>query len=189
MSLEKRTELIDSLVEERPELRKPITNQASSMLTGNWDLVAYSYQQSFEALWDHAFQQTSGLAQLPLMMLCRQSVELTIKAAIQATTLAQPPNGHGLTILFDRLLAAREEAGCFEQGDDEYTQEIRQAVINLQEIDARADRFRYPTDLNGKAYPGFNVDLEQLLQIHWLITTWCDCASTEAEQYYLHVRS
>lgn len=189
MSVEKRTELIDLLVEERPELRKLITNQPNSMLAGNWDLLAYSYQQSFEALWDHAFRQTSGLAQLPLMMLCRQSIELTIKAAIQATTQAQPPNGHGLTVLFDRLLAVREESGRFDQENDEYTRDIRQAVIAFQAIDARADRFRYPADLNGKAYPGFDVDLEQLLQIHWLITTWCDCASTEAEQYYLNAHS
>lgn len=48
-------------LEAQPRLRQIVTSRAG-LFDGNWDLAAYAYQQSFEALWDHAVAQTSGLA-------------------------------------------------------------------------------------------------------------------------------
>lgn len=186
MSSERRMELLEALVDGRPELRQVVTNRVG-LFEGNWDLVAYAYQQSFEALWDHAVTQTSGLAILPLLMLWRQSVELSIKAAIEGTTGSQPPPGHGLTDLFDRLLEVRREHGGLESDDDGYTAEVRLTVVEFQELDKRADRWRYPTDLKGKAHAGVSVDLDRLFQAHSLITGWCDASSIEAEQHHLHL--
>ena len=185
MTVERRMALLDALNEGQPGLREIVTAR-TGLFEGNWDLVAYAYQQSFEALWDHAVAQTSGLAVLPLLMLWRQSVELSIKAAIEGTTGRQPPGGHRLTDLFDRLLAVRREHGAHESDDDDYTAEVRRTVAEFQELDERADRWRYPTDLKGQPHGGVNVDLDRLFQAHAMITGWCDACSIEAEQLHLY---
>lgn len=190
MSRELRDKLIDALIAERPDKRK-IVNDRQTMFEGDWDQVAYSYQCSFEVLWDHAMAQggQSSIFVGPLMMLWRQSVELTIKAAIRETTRSEPPNHHELTRLFDTLLAARKVVGCLEEDDNAYTDRVRDTVVEFQKVDERADRFRYPTGRDGTAYPGFAVDIKRLLQAHWLITNWCDAASLEAEHFHAVVRA
>ena len=37
----------------------------------------------------------------------------------------------------------------------------------------------YPADRGGKPYVGLAVDLEELFQAHWIITTWCEGAVME----------
>lgn len=189
MSRELRDQLIDALIAERPHMRK-IVNDRQTMFEGDWDQVAHSYQCSFEVLWDHALAQggQSSIYVGPLMMLWRQSVELTIKAAIRETIRAEPPGHHELTRLFDALLAARRGVGCLEDDDDAYTARVRDTVVEFQKVDDRADRFRYPTGKDGKPYAGFAVDIKRLFQAHWLITNWCDAASVEAEHYNIYVR-
>ena len=186
MTFDRRLELLDALAAGRPDLKGIVTNR-NGLFEGNWDLAAYAYQQSFEALWDHAVAQTSGLAVLPLLMLWRQSVELSIKAAIEGTTGGQPPGGHRLTDLFDRLLEVRREHGGLGSDDDDYTAEVRATVVEFQAIDERADRWRYPTYLKGKAHSDVTVDLDRLYQAHALITGWCDASSIEAEQHHLQM--
>lgn len=186
MSIERRTKLLDGLMEGQPGLRQIVTNRAS-LLEGNWDLTAFAHQQGFEALWDHAVTRPAGLAVLPLLMLWHQSVELTIKAAINGTTGCQPPGHHRLTDLFDFLLRVRKEHGRLEADDDAYTASVRRLVVEFQKLDERADRWRYPTDLKGKAHRGVSVDLDRLYQAHAMITGWCDWASVEAEQHHLHL--
>ena len=189
MSLELRHELIDAVIAERPHMRK-IVNDYQTMMEGNWDMVAFSYRQSFEVLWDHAMAQgkPASLYIGPLMMLWRQSVELSIKAAINETTRAEPPGSHDLTYLFDALLTARRTMCSFESDDDDHTRGVRATVIEFQKADERADRFRYPTGRGGVAYAGIAVDIKRLLQAHWLITNWAEAAGLEAEHYNLHVR-
>ncbi len=188
MSQERRFALIEALIDENPHLEKIVSNESSSLIAGNWDLVAYSYQQSFEALWDLACTQQSGLITMPLMMLWRQSVELTIKAAIQETIRGTPPGSHDLTSLFDKLVEARRSIAWLEPDDDDQMQMVRRTIIEFQNLDKQADRFRYPSKRDGSPYGGISVDLDRLHQAHWLITNWCDVASVEAEYYNIHVR-
>ena len=167
-----------------------IVKPRDSIIAGNWDLAAYAYQQGFEALWDHAILRASGveatnsaaLVLHPLLMLWRQSVELSIKAAIEGTTGRQPPEGHDLAKLFDSLLAARQERGDLERDDDDLTAQVTRLIAEFQALDVRADRWRYPTDRKGRPHGGDSVDLDRLYQAHEQITGWCDFASVEAEQ-------
>ncbi len=78
MSIERRTKLLDGLMEGQPGLRQIVTNRAS-LLEGNWDLTAFAHQQGFEALWDHAVTRPAGLAVLPLLMLWHQSCQSASK--------------------------------------------------------------------------------------------------------------
>lgn len=189
MTLERRNDLIDAVIAERPSGRGVIFEK-QTLTGGNWDLVAHSYQQAFDVLWDHATAQGKGNSLIvgPLMMIWRQSVELTIKAAIQETTRAEPPGTHELVRLFDALLKARRDVGALEDDDTPYTAKVRAAVVEFQNFDQQADRYRYPTGKHGEVYPGFAVHLDRLHQAHWLITNWCDAASVEAEQYNLYGR-
>lgn len=188
MSIERRTELLEAL-DSGPRFLQRVVLERTSIIAGNWDLAAYAYQLGFEALWDHAIDRTNGqdaercsaLVVLPLLMLWRQSVELSIKSAIEGTTGRQPPRGHDLTKLFKRLLEARRERGGLESDADDYTAEVKALVAEFQSLDARAERWRYPANKGGQAYVGVSVDLNRLFQAHAKITGWCDAASVEAE--------
>lgn len=192
MSIERRTELIEAL-EGGPRRLQRIVSERASIIAGNWDLAAYAYQLGFEALWDHAVERTNGadagqsaaLVVLPLLMLWRQSVELSIKAAIEGTTGRQPPGGHNLAELFNHLLKARRERGDLESDDDDYTAEVEGLIAEFQALDARADRWRYPTSKGGRAHVGVSVDLNRLYQAHEMVTGWCDGSSMEAESLRL----
>lgn len=195
MSIERRTELLEAL-DSGPRYLQRIVSERASLIEGNWDLAAYAYQLGFEALWDHAIERANGedaercstLVVLPLLMLWRQSVELSIKSAIEGTTGRQPLGGHDLTTLFARLVAARRERGDLESDDNDYTAEVMGLIAEFQSLDARADRWRYPTKKGGRAHVGVTVDLNRLFQAHALITGWCDGASVEAEHANYHRR-
>ncbi len=115
MSLERRDQLVEHIVETQPELRAFGRNLPPDhdMISGSWDLLAYSFQKGFVTMWDHARSDHSGLLLQPLLMLWRQSVELALKAAITeiAGGIGSKP-GHNLTELFSKLIAARTKLGC-----------------------------------------------------------------------------
>lgn len=189
MSIERRTQLLEALETAAPHLRR-IVKPKARIMDGNWDLAAFAYQQAFEAMWDHAIARTAGadarhsssLIVHPLLMLWRQSVELSIKAATEATTGQQPDGVHDLAKLFTRLLEARQERNDLERDDDDLTTQVARLIAEFQALDVAADRWRYPTDRKGRPYRGDAVDLDQLFQAHAMITGWCDAAGVEVDQ-------
>lgn len=132
-------------------------------------------------MWDQAQIDSSGLLVRPLLSLWRQSVELTIKAAvIELAGGLDLKSGHDLTNLFDQLLKARVALGCND--DDDLTQDVAAMIAWVQSFDPTADRFRYPASRKGEPYSGVDADLDELLQAHWIITTWCEGAVVEVEE-------
>lgn len=178
MSQDRRDRLVEQIVDAQPELRAFVRRLPLDMTAGSWDMLSYSFQRGFEALWDSARVDHSGLLRRPLLMLWRQSVELSIKAAVLEIS-GEPSNdlGHDLTKLFARLLAVRADLGCTD--DDEYTGRVQEMISTVQAFDPFADRFRYPTARKGQAYEGIAVDLDRLFQAHWSIVTWCEGAALE----------
>jgi len=85
--------------------------------------------------------------------------------------------GHDLDALFAQLLATCADAGVIY--DDELTVRVTAMIARIQAFDPLADRFRYPEERGGRPYVGIAVDLDELFQAHWMITTWCEGAIME----------
>ena len=183
MSLERREELVEHIVEMQPELRAFVRHlsQGQDLIAGSWDLLSYSFQRGFEALWDQARVDHSGLLLRPLLFLWRQSVELALKASIVeiAERLDGRP-GHDLNALFAQLLDALKKRGMSD--DDELTNSVREMISLVQSVDPFADRFRYPRTKDGKAFEGIGANLDELFQAHWVIVTYCEGAALEVEE-------
>ena len=181
MSLERRERLADQVIDTQPELRDFVRRQPHDLTAGSWDLVSYSFQRGFEVMWDNARIDQSGLLLRPLLLLWRQSVELSIKAAVMeiAGEITSNP-GHDLSKLFAQLLQVRADLG--HRDDDDYTDRVRTMVALVQSFDPFADRFRYPTAKGGKPFEGIGADFDELFQAHWMIKTWCEGAALEVEE-------
>jgi hypothetical protein len=183
MSLQYRDKLIEEIVETQPAPGAFVRNvpQLENWGSWSWDVLSYGFQRAFEALWDHARADQSGLLLHPLRMLWRQSVELALKTAIIeiAGEITDSP-GHDLEVLFAQLLGARAELGYSD--DDDLAQSVRAMVSLAQSVDPFADRFRYPTAKGGKPFEGVNADLDELFQAHWIIVTYCEGAALEVEE-------
>lgn len=173
MSLEHREALVEHIVEAQPSLRGFVRDVPTDLTAGSWDLVSYSFERGFEAMWDLARVDHSGLLLRPLLLLWRQSVELAIKSAVlEIAGRINGKPGHNLQRLFEQLLKARAAAGCCD--DDDLTRDVQAMIALVQSFDPFADRFRYPGEKGGKPYEGIDVDLDELFQAHWIIVTWCE---------------
>ncbi|HEY6817660.1 MAG TPA: hypothetical protein VI168_19155 [Croceibacterium sp.] len=182
MSLERRDQLVEQIVETQPKLLAFVRDRGPGhvMLPG-WEVLSYSFQKGFETLWDHARADSSGLLSQPVLSLWRQSVELALKAAILyiAGGINGKP-GHNLAALFAQLLAAREELGFVD--DDELTASVRAMIALVRSLDPFADRFRYPEAKDGTPFDGIDVNLDELFQAHWIIVTYCAGCEIEVEE-------
>lgn len=181
MSLERREALADQIVEMQPSLRGFVRDLSTDLTSGSWDLVSYSFQRGFEAMWDLARADHTGLLHRPLLVLWRQSVELAIKSAVLeiAGRIDGRPD-HNLQALFQQLLQVRAASGCCD--DDDLARDVQAMVTLVQSFDPFADRFRYPAEKGGKPYEGFDVNLDELFQAHWIIVTWCEGAVFELKR-------
>lgn len=184
MSLERRQQLELEVADDQPGLQEFVRHSPGSLLSGSWEFLSYSFERGFETMWDQAQKDHAGLLIHPLLMLWRQSVELAIKSAIfQLAGGLNSSLSHNLTKMFERLLAARADLGWVDDG--EYTNKVKDTVAHVQSFDPFADRFRYPTNRSGQPYEGVNVDLDELYQAHFIITTWCWAAELEYEERYI----
>lgn len=182
MSLERRDQLVEHILETRPILRAFVRPQPGDLVAGSWDLLAYSFQRGFEIMWDQARSDQSGLLVRPLLMLWRQSVELAIKSAIgEIMGGIDHKLSHNLCKLFTQLLKARAAVGYCD--DNEHMHDVRSMVALVQSFDPFADRFRYPTKKGGEPFEGIEVDLDELFQAHWIIVTWCEGAAVEVRKF------
>jgi hypothetical protein len=178
MSLQHREALVEQVVQNQPKLGAFVRDLSTDLTAGSWDLVSYSFERGFEALWDLARADHSGLLERPLLALWRQSIELAIKSAIlEISGQIDGKPGHDLQVLFDQLLKIRRAAGCPD--DDDLARDVTSMITLVQSFDPFSDRFRYPAGREGKPYVGIAVDLDELFQAHWIITTWCEGASME----------
>lgn len=182
MSQEQRDLLAQQIMDTQPSLSAFVHEHThDDMMTGNWDLLAYSYQRGFEALWDAALSDHSGLLISPLLLLWRQSVELSIKSAILSTAGAIDKSArHDLSGLFKNLLESREAEGFTH--DDDLTRQVSDMIATIQTLDPFADRFRYPSSNAGVPYRSVEVELNSLFKSFWVVTTWCDGASIEIDE-------
>ncbi|OEO31372.1 hypothetical protein VW23_016500 [Devosia insulae DS-56] len=171
MTLQDREALIEQIIETQPAMRAFLREQPSDLMAGSWDMVSYSFERGFEAMWDLARKDHSGMLDRPLVTLWRQSVELSLKVALLEAT-GEAKGSHDLSLLFEDLRKARSGLGFND--DDDLAESVNAMLDHVQTFDPFADRFRYPVPKWGQPFPGFVTDLDGLFQAHWIITTWCE---------------
>lgn len=176
MTVQYREALVNEIIETQPILRGFVRDLTTDMTAGSWDMVSYSFQRGFEAMWDLACADPSGLLNRPLLMLWRQSIELAIKSAILdiAGCIDGRP-GHDLDVLFNQLLSIRAGAGYLDT--DDLAENVKAMIRSAQSFDPFADRFRYPAGKSGRPDVGITIDFDELFQAHWIIITWCEGAA------------
>ena len=126
---------------------------------------AYSYSRAFEVLFEEAAKRPDRTVLMhPLLLLCRHSIELSIKHGLEQLgfydAAADTKITHSLEGLWQRLLNALRAADF--QVDDEYTALCTEVVMLLHNHDMRGDRFRYPANTVGATVPSTIVDLDRL---------------------------
>jgi hypothetical protein len=184
MESNKQELLVDEIMQNQPSLAKFLVDDHHvSLMSGSWDLYSYSFQKGFEAMWDLAATDQSGLLERPLLNLWRHSIELALKSTIREITEgSKEETVHNLNNLFQRLHDLAQEAGL--DLSDDLTRDVKEMIGTAQSFDPRADRFRYPANAKGKTYQGINVDLDKLFQSHWIIVTWCEGVVVELREEF-----
>jgi hypothetical protein len=178
MSIQKREALVDNILDRQSSLGGFVKNLPpnSCVMAGSWNLVSFSFQQGFEAMWDLAqadHPDYNSLLKMPLLSLWRQSIELTLKSCIlEIDGSLDKRYAHKLQDLFEKLKTLSTSGGL--NNDDDLTRNVQEMISFTQSFDPYADRFRYPTNKQGDAYQGIDIDLEKLFQAHWIIVTYCE---------------
>ena len=157
-----------------------VSGGGGSQWDHSWRFFAYSYERAFEALWDAAYARQSGVFDYPLLFVCRQSIELWLKAAIEVILGSTPPRGHELGKLWQELIKASTKFVDLSM-DGMYPKYVKVLIQVLDVHDKKGDRFRYPTGKKHASYPNTVTDLEELYQAHSLITGFCDAVCTQVE--------
>lgn len=146
----------------------------------SWHFFAYSYGQAFDSLWDAAFVRQSGTLDYPLLFICRQSIELWLKAAISTVLQSDPPPRHELSTLWAELMTAlRERTDHSNEGP--YPDTIEAMIQTLDAHDPKGDRFRYPIGRGSVPFLSTVANLDELYLAHELITGFCDAVRTQLE--------
>ena len=181
--MQRRDELVDQILDTQPRLAGFVRAVPDDMSAGSWDMLSYSYQRGFEAMWDQALADRSGLLLRPLLSLWRQRVELALQASISELGGGLDRKlGHDLRKLFAQLLKVRATLGHTD--DDDLARDVTVMIDLVQSFDPFADRFRYPSSRDGRPFGGIDVHLDELFQAHWIIVTWCEGAVIEAREMH-----
>ena len=185
MMPERRNELIDEeihLVVQEVNLQLRRSARFVESVSGDsegdrsWGFYAYGYEQAFDAMWDAAYARPNKVLQPALLFICRQSIELSLKAGISALSGKPPPLGHKLKQLWSAFTDALEKLG--QPTSDTYSASARILISILDQHDPLGDRFRYPDSTKSGVYLSTVIDLEELYRAHHRVTTYCDAVCT-----------
>jgi hypothetical protein len=153
-----------------------------------WEYVAYTYSRAFDELARKAFEAGHRGSNLstPLFFLARHSIELALKSAIleyaETDDVAPEIDGHDLVSLWKQLSDFMERWRT--PATDDWGIIVAKKIADIQEVDPKGDRFRYPTDIKGKPFELTHVELEGLIRAHSSVTTYLDaCAQMHSEGY------
>ena len=173
MTLKRREELIAEENESLDEEVAKFIESTSGDLAGDrsWHFYAYSYEQAVDVMWDATYARPNTVLHPPLLFLCRQSIELSIKAGISKLSGERPPRGHNLQSLWSDLLKALKKLG--QPTNDAFSESVGWLINLLDQHDQIGDRFRYPDSKQSGAYPSTVVDLEKLYRAHWRVMVYC----------------
>ncbi|MER9576962.1 hypothetical protein NKJ09_22055 [Mesorhizobium sp. M0189] len=178
-------DIVDFLSDELPYSAKTFLarRRNPSDSTETWNYFSYSYENGFVALVEAIYGKVEGHEHLlpPLYMLGRQSMELSLKAAIAEfppyTKIPPLLDGHNLPKLFEHLCQQIRAMDYFN--DSEWTWKVRELVEHIHQFDPKGDRFRYPQGLDGMKYRHVDITFTELVKAHGLITVFADASADE----------
>ncbi len=160
------------------EIRKFVVRDKQPLAHNKtWENFCGVYGEAFNLLAEKLLAEWHGsrLA-IPLFFLCRHSVELSIKSAINeyAQSAGEIPDiqGHSLLRLWNELM--RQSAAAGYRNDDAWTVHCDKLIRHLHDVDPDGERFRYPTSRSGIEFECTKVDVERLAVAHWHIGVLCD---------------
>jgi hypothetical protein len=150
--------------------------------------VSFTYSLAFDELARKAYEPGHRVSNLsiPLFFLARHSIELALKSAIleyaETDETIPKTDGHDLVVLWNELSGCMERWGC--PATDDWGVIVAKQIADIQEVDPKGDRFRYPTDIKGKRFELTHIELEGLVRAQNSITTYLDaCATMHSEGY------
>src|SRR5260370_40784750 len=113
MTFERREQLVDKEISQYPANIAAFIRSRHDDLGGDqsWSYYSYSFGQAFDVMWDAAARRPNTLLWPPLLVLCRQSVELSIKAGLETLSGEQPPSCHRLAHPWGAVVPAPEGGG------------------------------------------------------------------------------
>lgn len=141
-----------------------------------WRFSAYAYEEAFRKVAEESPLSASQSLTLfmPLAFLCRHSIELSLKLAIQIMENGFHDevdlNTHSLVYLWSKFGAVLDAAGVPIERDR--FAERESLLISIHNVDPRGESFRYPSNKNGKI-KWANISLRELSSAHDLITSYC----------------
>ncbi len=149
-----------------------------SMGESTWGYFAYGFSAGFEQLAMQAWKEwpRREYLRLPVLYLCRHSIELSIKAAIEDcagyTGKRYEVEGHNLHSLWNELLSQVRYGGF--PTEDEWTEHCAKLVSHIHSFDPTGERFRYPSSKTGLPFELTQVEFGELLKAHWHIKSYCE---------------
>lgn len=149
-----------------------------SMGESTWGYFAYGFSAGFEQLAEQAWKQwpRREYLRLPVLYLCRHSIELAMKAAIadcaRHTASICVTEGHNLHSLWNELLKQISYGGF--PTDDDWTRHCGRLISHIHDFDPNGERFRYPADKAGSPFGLTQVEFGELLKAHWHTKSYCE---------------
>lgn len=142
-----------------------------------WENFGGAYHEAFEIIAEAALAKNSqGRLTLPLLYLCRHTLELEIKNAIivysESANVAPDIKGHSLSRLWNELMRQIKLAGF--DTDDDWTVHCGKLVNHVHQIDPDDERFRYPASVCGAEFDETSVDITSLAVAQWHVGMLCD---------------
>lgn len=168
-----------------PRLRRFLKPANATRWSGGWWALAVGYHDAFRLLAERAAAapETSDGLVPPMLLLCRHTVELNLKGAIQQCHFAglgdDAPASHDLDRLWRQLLAALSQGGW--SVEEPWSRHCSKIVNQLHAVDPDGQAFRYPVRPDGTATPSLRVMLDDLIKAEWHLDMYCSAVSAMLE--------
>jgi hypothetical protein len=153
-----------------------------------WERFSYGYSAAFEILARKCIEKDAdlGLLSTSLFYLARHSVELALKAAIleyAETDKTEPKLGtHSLESLWVQLGEFMDRWGLGTK--DDWGEYCGKLIAHMHDSDPDGERFRYPSNRQGKTFELTRLDVEQLIRAEWHLTMYLDaCCEMHSEGF------
>ncbi|MBZ9920179.1 hypothetical protein LB517_24550 [Mesorhizobium sp. BR1-1-12] len=148
-----------------------------------WNHYNYAYSHGFVALADSVADKVAEkeFFLLPLYMLARHSMELSLKAALVEfpayTGIPADLEGHRLLNLFNNL--CRQVEGIGIPIEHEWTWRTKDILQHIHDYDPNGDRFRYPETKSGQKFADMAITFDQLVRCHGVVTIFADASADQ----------